>query len=247
MSSEDVEKRPRYRSSRRDIGVRVFCIAQESIYVLIDNVHAIGVDAELIATVSQFAPIEEHQLLHDRATEEFTEAHLFKFANIEQARKVKKSCNELYFMGKHLHADYAPEFETQAETMTKIEERLTAVQRRIEQCEQAQTAYVLSKQSQRRQSTIATAEVPSTFPSRPPTIPNLASLAAPGSAEHSALLIRERLKRVCQSLSLQTHKLTIIRSCLLKYPKPLLLLLFNRLYNQHSNQPNTLRHTQHQQ
>ena len=128
--------RPRYRRGRRQVGVRVFCISQESIYVLVDNVHALGLEDQVVSLFSQFGSLVEHRALDERPTDQFTEMYLMKFENLEQARRAKRACNEAVLVGKQLRVDFACEFESVAETLSKFEEGVRSVRERVKEVEE---------------------------------------------------------------------------------------------------------------
>eukprot|EP00898_Chlorokybus_atmophyticus_P004851 jgi/Chlat1/5367/Chrsp35S05212 len=103
--------------------VRVYTVADESRYVIVRNVPAVRVIGELIAEFGAFGEILEYKELTDEAREEFTQVVWIKYANIQSARFAKRKMDEYSFFGAHLAVLYAPQYETVAETVDKLEER----------------------------------------------------------------------------------------------------------------------------
>lgn len=121
--------RPPYRDGKKPRAVKVYTIAQESKYLLVQNVPAIaGVLEQLLPYFNQHGPVEQYWKLE--ANEEFVETVLIKFVQIHQARLAKCKLDDLNFMGSILHVCYAPECETVDDLREKLAERRTSVQRR---------------------------------------------------------------------------------------------------------------------
>ncbi|GIY81747.1 RNA-binding protein 48 [Caerostris darwini] len=115
--------RAKYRDGRKDTAVKVYTINQESIYLLINNVPAIGTAEELRARCDQYGMVEDFRPLDDYPCEEFTEVYLVKYSSLSAARSAKKCLDDKSFFGCVLHICYAPEFETALETGLKLQDR----------------------------------------------------------------------------------------------------------------------------
>lgn len=115
--------RPAYRQGRKATGVKVFTINQESRYLLITNVNAVGANEDLKDACLEYGDVCDFHAVDGYETEEFTEAYIVKFARIQSARIAKKRLDERSFFGAVLHVCYAPEFETLDETRHKIIDR----------------------------------------------------------------------------------------------------------------------------
>lgn len=115
--------RPAYRQGRKATAVKVFTINQESCYLLISNVNAVGACEDLKDACLEYGDIDDFHAVDGYDTEEFTETYLVKFARIQSARIAKKKLDERSFFGAVLHVCYAPEFETLDETRHKIIDR----------------------------------------------------------------------------------------------------------------------------
>uniref|UniRef100_A0A131YM44 RNA-binding protein 48 n=1 Tax=Rhipicephalus appendiculatus TaxID=34631 RepID=A0A131YM44_RHIAP len=115
--------RPAYRQGRKATAVKVFTINQESCYLLISNVSAVGAGEDLKDACLEYGDIDDFHAVDGYDTEEFTETYLVKFARIQSARIAKKKLDERSFFGTVLHVCYAPEFETLDETRRKIIDR----------------------------------------------------------------------------------------------------------------------------
>ena len=59
---------------------------QESCYLLVQGVPAVGGCQELVKLFAVYGAIEEYRILDDYPAEEFTEVYLFKFKKIQSAR-----------------------------------------------------------------------------------------------------------------------------------------------------------------
>lgn len=66
--------------------MQVYTINQESVYILITNVPAIGGSEELGALCDQYGIVDEFRSLDDYPCEEFTEAFLVKYNSFPSAR-----------------------------------------------------------------------------------------------------------------------------------------------------------------
>lgn len=115
--------RPAYRQGRKATAVKVFTINQESCYLLISNVNAVGACEDLKDACLEYGDIDDFHAVDGYDTEEFTETYLVKFARVQSARIAKKRLDERSFFGAVLHVCYAPEFETLDETRHKIIDR----------------------------------------------------------------------------------------------------------------------------
>lgn len=115
--------RPAYRQGRKATAVKVFTINQESCYLLISNVSAVGAGEDLKDACLEYGDIDDYHAVDGYDTEEFTETYLVKFARVQSARIAKKKLDERSFFGAVLHVCYAPEFETLDETRRKIIDR----------------------------------------------------------------------------------------------------------------------------
>ncbi|KAL3227902.1 hypothetical protein MRX96_003847 [Rhipicephalus microplus] len=115
--------RPAYRQGRKATAVKVFTINQESCYLLISNVSAVGAGEDLKDACLEYGDIDDFHAVDGYDTEEFTETYLVKFARVQSARIAKKKLDERSFFGTVLHVCYAPEFETLDETRRKIIDR----------------------------------------------------------------------------------------------------------------------------
>lgn len=115
--------RAKYRDGKKDRAVKVYTINQESVYIIVTNVPAVGGTEELRNICDQYGMIDEFHALDDYPCEEFTEAYLVKYDSLPTARVAKKKLDDKSFLGSTLHVFYAPEFETPTETSIKLQER----------------------------------------------------------------------------------------------------------------------------
>jgi hypothetical protein len=129
--------RPPYRNGKKLRAVKVYTIAQESKYLLIQNVPAIaGVVEQLLPYFNQYGKVENYWKLDGykrkdlEEDERFIETILIKFVQINQARVAKCKLDDMNFMGSCLHICYAPECETVDDLREKLMERRTIVERK---------------------------------------------------------------------------------------------------------------------
>ncbi|XP_078571460.1 uncharacterized protein LOC144859068 [Branchiostoma floridae x Branchiostoma japonicum] len=115
--------RPAYRQGRRDRAVKVYTVNQESRFLLVQGVPAIGVSEDLVKRFALYGAVQEYRILHEYPAEEFTQAYWIKFDRLQAARVAKRKLDEYSFFGGVLHVSYAPEFETVQDTREKLGER----------------------------------------------------------------------------------------------------------------------------
>ncbi|XP_067648796.1 RNA-binding protein 48-like [Haliotis asinina] len=125
--------RPAYREGRLEKAVKVYTVNQESKYLLVQGVPAVGGCAELVKLFAVYGAIEEYRILDDYPAEEFTEVYLFKFKKIQSARFAKKKLDDYSFFGGVLHVCYAPEFESVDETREKLQDRRKVIAAKLRQ------------------------------------------------------------------------------------------------------------------
>ena len=123
VQQEAAEDRPGYRESRRERAVKVYTVNQESKYLLVQNVHALGVTKELLELFSLYGDIAEFRLLDEFPTEDYCDVYWIKFTRIDSARIAKKKLDNWSFYGKSLHICYAPEYESLRDTREKLVQR----------------------------------------------------------------------------------------------------------------------------
>lgn len=115
--------RAKYRDGRKDTAVKVYTINQESVYLLIQGVPAVGAQSDLQALCEQYGEVDFIQPLDEYPCEEFTEVYVVKYHWFPAARTAKKHLDDKSFFGGTLHVCYAPEFETVSDTRQKLQER----------------------------------------------------------------------------------------------------------------------------
>ncbi|CAF1164751.1 unnamed protein product [Rotaria sordida] len=128
-----------YRNGKKLRAVKVYTIAQESKYLLIQNIPSIaGVVEQLLPYFNQYGNIEQYWRLDgyirkdSTQDDEFFDTILIKFIQIQQARNAKCHLDDMNFMGSILHICYAPECESLDDLREKLNERRTIVQRKSE-------------------------------------------------------------------------------------------------------------------
>lgn len=125
--------RPRYRSGRKETAVKAFTLNQESKFLIIKNVPALGAQEELMKLFALYGTIVEYRLLDEEEAAEYTDVYWIKFAKVEEARVAKKKCDDYNFFGHLLDVAYAPQFEAVSDMREKLEERKRVVARKLRQ------------------------------------------------------------------------------------------------------------------
>ncbi|XP_071158888.1 RNA-binding protein 48-like [Mytilus edulis] len=124
--------RPLYREGRNPKAVKVYTVNQESQYLMIQDVPALGTTQELIKLCAVHGAVEEYRLLDEFPTvDRYTDVVLVKFRRILSARHAKKKLDNWSFFGGVLHVTYAPEYESVEETRVKLQDRRKGIAARL--------------------------------------------------------------------------------------------------------------------
>ncbi|GMF52415.1 unnamed protein product [Phytophthora fragariaefolia] len=128
-----------------DRSVRVYTVANESRYVVVRNVPALGVIDDLLKRLSLYGKVCEYRLLDhaddrqaalqfenvdDGEDNEFTDTVWVQYETVNNARHAKARGVQKPFYGSRLHISYAPQFESPEETADKLAKRRQLLQRR---------------------------------------------------------------------------------------------------------------------
>ncbi|CAH0475357.1 unnamed protein product [Peronospora belbahrii] len=120
-----------------DHSVRVFTVANESRYVVVRNVPALGVIDDLLKRLSLYGKVCEYRLLDhedDRQealqfeggiddNDEFTDTVWVQYETVNNARHAKVRGVQKSFYGNRLQISYAPHFESREDTADKLAQR----------------------------------------------------------------------------------------------------------------------------
>ncbi|CAI5512024.1 unnamed protein product, partial [Closterium sp. Naga37s-1] len=115
--------RAEYRAGRRERAVRVYTVNDESRYLMVRNVPALGCVGDLLRLFSAHGPIEEHRMMDEEDAPAFTDVVWLKFTHLHHARFAKRKLDEYPFMGSALKVSYLPGHEAMEDTWAKLEER----------------------------------------------------------------------------------------------------------------------------
>lgn len=221
------ENRKRYRAGRKETAVKVYTVGQESRYLIVRGVPAVGAVRELVQMFAVFGPILEYRLLDDVEHEPFTDVVWLKFQQLDNARHAKRRLDDSSFMGGILDVSYAPQYESVEETAQKLRERRQQVAARLVNLRHEAQGLLASR---------ARAPAPPPLPNPPlalaphpplalPPLPpphssSLLSAAAPALAPAATTVpttrdplsatvqaVRDKLRRVRISLSLSRYSL----------------------------------------
>ncbi|XP_022132316.1 RNA-binding protein 48-like [Momordica charantia] len=120
---------PRY--TNEPPAVRVYAICDESRYLIVRNVPALGCGDDLLKLFSSYGNVEECKPMDAEECDEFTDVYFIKFHLVNNARFAKRKLDEFVFLGNRLQVSYAPEFESLLDTKEKLEVRRREVLARL--------------------------------------------------------------------------------------------------------------------
>ncbi|KAK1551840.1 hypothetical protein Q3G72_005650 [Acer saccharum] len=139
------------RNNNEPPAVRVYTICDESRYLIVRNVPAIGCGDDLLKLFASYGDIEECKPMDAEDCEQFTDVYWIKFRLVSNARFAKRKLDEFVFFGNRLDVSYAPQFESLADTKDKLESRRKEVLARlnpgISKMHTSQTSVVLNEAS----------------------------------------------------------------------------------------------------
>lgn len=124
------QTRSRYRQGRKLTAIKVFTIADESRYILIQKVpklSGVNVREDLREICEKFGKIEQFELVNypdeeEHRQESFENIYLIKYDRITDAIRAKKHLDDREFLGSILHVCYSPEHETTDDIQKKLSE-----------------------------------------------------------------------------------------------------------------------------
>ncbi|XP_076893022.1 uncharacterized protein LOC143544934 [Bidens hawaiensis] len=111
--------------------VRVYTVCDESKYLIVRNVPALGCGDELHKLLGGYGQIDEFVPLDDEDCEPFTDVYWIKFHHVHNARFAKRKLDESIFIGNRLQVSYAPQYESLDDTKEKLEGRRKEVIARL--------------------------------------------------------------------------------------------------------------------
>lgn len=144
QNESDVNGMARDGGSRTQRNVRVFTVNNESRYVLVRNIPALGVIDDLLKRLSLYGKICEYRILDhqddrsigDEEQEEhveddrFTDVVWVQYETVNNARHAKVRAVQKPFFGSILHVSYAPQYESREDTLLKLQQRRELLLRR---------------------------------------------------------------------------------------------------------------------
>ncbi|KAK1381495.1 RNA-binding protein 48 [Heracleum sosnowskyi] len=111
--------------------VRVYTVSDESKYLIVRNVPALGCGDELLKLFGSYGPVEECKPMDAEECEQYTDVYWIKFCQVNNARFAKKKLDEHVFFGNRLQVSYAPQYESLSDTKDKLEGRRREVLARL--------------------------------------------------------------------------------------------------------------------
>ncbi|KAF7809306.1 RNA-binding protein 48 [Senna tora] len=120
---------PRYKDEPP--AVRVYTVCDESRYLIVKNVPALGCGDELLKLFSTYGEVEECKPMDEEDCEPFTDVYWIKFRLFSNARFAKRKLDDFVFLGNRLQVSYAPHFESLLDTKDKLEGRRREVLSRL--------------------------------------------------------------------------------------------------------------------
>ncbi|GAB4839770.1 hypothetical protein Ancab_020480 [Ancistrocladus abbreviatus] len=120
---------PRYKDEPP--AVRVYTVCDESKYLIVRNVPALGCGDELKQLFTTYGEVEECKPMDAEDCEPFTDVYWIKFHKIDNARFAKRKLDQSIFLGNRLQVCYAPNYESPSDTKEKLEGRRKEVLARL--------------------------------------------------------------------------------------------------------------------
>ncbi|XVF85002.1 hypothetical protein PTKIN_Ptkin17bG0084100 [Pterospermum kingtungense] len=120
---------PRYKDDPP--AVRVYTVCDESRYLIVRNVPALGCGDDLLKLFATYGGVEECKPMDAEDCEQFTDVYWIKFRLVSNARFAKRKLDEFVFLGNRLQVSYAPQFESVDDTKDKLEGRRKEVLARL--------------------------------------------------------------------------------------------------------------------
>ncbi|GAV92349.1 RRM_5 domain-containing protein [Cephalotus follicularis] len=120
-----------HRCKERTTAVRVYTVCDESRYLVVKNVPALGCGNDLLKLFASYGDIEECKPMDEEDCEPYTDVYWIKFCLVSNARFAKRKLDEFSFLGNRLQVSYAPHFESLLDTMDKLEGRRKEVLARL--------------------------------------------------------------------------------------------------------------------
>ncbi|XP_043701961.1 RNA-binding protein 48-like isoform X2 [Telopea speciosissima] len=111
--------------------VRVYTVCDESRYLIVRNVPALGCGVELLKLFGSYGEIEECKPMDEEDCEPFTDVYWIKFVQVSNARFAKRKLDEFVFYGNKLQVSYATYFESLSDTKEKLKGRRKEVLARL--------------------------------------------------------------------------------------------------------------------
>ncbi|CAD5190122.1 unnamed protein product [Musa acuminata subsp. malaccensis] len=111
--------------------VRVYTVCDESRYLIVRNVPALGCGDDLSRLFGSYGEIEECKPMDAEDCDPFTDVYWIKFSQVSNARFAKRKLDESVFLGNLLKVSYAPQFESVLDVKEKLEGRTREVLGRI--------------------------------------------------------------------------------------------------------------------
>lgn len=120
---------PRFRDEPP--AIRVYTVCDESKFLIVRNVPALGCGDDLAKLFSAYGEVEECKPMDAEDCEPFTDVYWIKFQRTDNARFAKRKLDESVFMGNRIQVTYAPQYETLSDTKEKLEGRRREVLTRV--------------------------------------------------------------------------------------------------------------------
>ncbi|XP_045823499.1 RNA-binding protein 48-like isoform X1 [Trifolium pratense] len=111
--------------------VRVYTVCDESRYLIVRNVPALGCGNDMLQLFSTCGEVEECKPMDAEDCEQFTDVYWIKFCLFSNARFAKRKLDEFVFLRNRLQDSYAPHFESLSDTKDKLEGRRREVLARL--------------------------------------------------------------------------------------------------------------------
>ncbi|KAI8084060.1 uncharacterized protein B0P05DRAFT_570462 [Gilbertella persicaria] len=138
---------PEYRDPKKPKAVYVYTIAQESRYLIIENVPNLGVIDQLVQLCNSFGQVEEHRMLDNHTSStDYADVIWIKYHEIRSARLAKRKLDNTPFFTSLLCVNYAPEYETWQDIRDKFNDRYQTVLAKLSQDKKKKIRHFVEEQ-----------------------------------------------------------------------------------------------------
>ncbi|KAF0740770.1 hypothetical protein Ae201684P_002085 [Aphanomyces euteiches] len=126
------QRNPRRSTSDGPSRPKAYTVNEESRFVLIRNIPALGASEDLVAQCRKYGQVEDFRMEddHDDASQ-YIDVMWLQYATVDAARQAKAFLAKTPFLGNILQLSYCPQDEQPADTRAKLDARRELLQNRF--------------------------------------------------------------------------------------------------------------------